>query len=80
MGFTFGKSTILAGDFRKLFLVKRHLFIALLSTLDDLVTKCALFSTLMVMGWVKELSPLERVLNCLHVVFFETSNDRARDN
>ena len=25
-------------------------------------------------------SPLERVLDCLHVVFFETSNDRARDN
>ena len=25
-------------------------------------------------------SPLERVLDCLHVVFFETGNDRARDN
>ena len=25
-------------------------------------------------------SPLERVLDCLHVVFFETGNDRASDN
>ena len=25
-------------------------------------------------------SPLERVLDCLHIVFFETGNDRARDN
>ena len=30
-------------------------------------------------GTVRE-SPLERVLDCLHVVFFETGNDRARDN
>ena len=30
-------------------------------------------------GAVRE-SPLERVLDCLHVVFFETGNDRARDN
>ena len=25
-------------------------------------------------------SPLERILDRLHVVFFETGNDRARDN
>ena len=25
-------------------------------------------------------NPLERVLHRLHVVFFETGNDRARDN
>ena len=30
-------------------------------------------------GMVLE-SPLERVLDCLHVVFFETGNDRAHDN
>ena len=30
-------------------------------------------------GMVLE-SPLERVLDCLHVVFFETGNDRASDN
>ena len=30
-------------------------------------------------GTVRE-SPLERVLDCLHVLFFETGNDRARDN
>ena len=30
-------------------------------------------------GTVRE-SPLERELDCLHVVFFETGNDRARDN
>ena len=30
-------------------------------------------------GTVRE-SSLERVLDCLHVVFFETGNDRARDN
>ena len=30
-------------------------------------------------GMVLE-SPLERVLDCLHVVFSETGNDRARDN
>ena len=30
-------------------------------------------------GTVRE-SPLERVLDCLHVVFFETGKDRARDN
>ena len=49
MGFTFGKSTILAEDFKKLFLVKRHPFTAPLSTLDELVTKCAPVSTLTVM-------------------------------